>query len=115
MEKPKPLRREGAPWADVFADACGRDLYNAQVAREQGVSEAAVSMAASRLGVKLRPGPKGRHTVKVENWAAVLSEAREAGVSSAAVARACGVTRAAVIKAQRVHGIRLAHAHARGR
>lgn len=91
-------------WRAILEDAVSRDLTQAEVAVEQRVRPSFVHKKRKQLGVTLRIGRRGRAGLGLD-WASVLAKAKLDDWDIGKVARANRVSKAAVSKYTRVHGV----------
>ncbi len=92
-------------WGAVLADAKERGLSMPALARELECSANCIWYQCEKHGVRLAPG---RHGIEPKaDWKAVLTAAARAGETLGDVAEKVGVSKPAVLKHARRHGIRL--------
>jgi len=102
--------RPSRDWNAILADAKKRGISQAQVSREQNVSNNAVSRRCKERGVTLPREPS--HLARAD-WAAVLRAAKANGLSQSDVGREQGVSNVAVHKHCKKLGIELPHGNQR--
>lgn len=100
-------------WRKLLTEAREQGLCCADVAALHGCARSTVSHSSKRHGIKLRYGKRGGSPEK-RDWPAVLTAAKEAGLSASEVARAEGVSHDTVTGALRRHSIELVKKPYRG-